>query len=167
MYYSRKIQTNHLLPKCRNYFMRALIKMSLGTIIRHVLSMIQLPRINEYNLAKLWMKHTVIYFGRNIWRKMKIVRYCSNSMIWAENMECLHIIIKGKKLQRWHSSNEKNYKVSLNQLSKIWVVSRCGDNNGKNKWNKPSTLNFLLQTNPAVNIFSSPLPPLSVALGNS
>lgn len=93
----KKIQTNHLLPKCRDYFMRALIKMSLGTIIRHILSMIQLPRINEYNLAKLWMRHTVIYFGRNIWRKMKIVRYCSNYMIWAENMDCLHIIIKGKK----------------------------------------------------------------------
>lgn len=60
-----------------------------------------------------------------------------------------------KKLESFFKSVEQD----------LWC--ECGDNNGRNTWNKPLTLNSLLQKNAAVNIFSSPILPLSVALENS
>lgn len=50
-----KIQINCLLPKYRDYFMRALIKMPLGMSFRHIHSMIQLPRMKAHNLVKPWI----------------------------------------------------------------------------------------------------------------
>jgi hypothetical protein len=48
-----------------------------------------------------------------------MVEYCSISINWAENKECLQIIIMGKGCQDDISNGKK--KVSLNQLSKSWV----------------------------------------------